>query len=44
MWTGIRTSRRPTGLPKPGASAPDVSVIRGFANRIVNGARTLARQ
>jgi|SRR5882762_303907 len=42
MWTGIRTSQATYGLPKPGASAPDVSVIRGFANRIVNGARTLA--
>lgn len=42
MWTSIRANQALYGLPKPGASAPDVSVIRGYANRIVNGARTLA--
>jgi len=42
MWTSIRANQALYGLPKPGASAPDVSVIRGYANRIVAGARTLA--
>lgn len=38
MWTSIRTTQAQYGLPTPGASAPDVSVIRGYANRIVAGA------
>lgn len=42
MWTAIHAAQEQYGLPKPGASAPDVSVIRGYANRIVAGARTLA--
>jgi hypothetical protein len=41
MWAAIRTQQAEYGLDKPGASAPDVSVIRGFANRIVNGAKAL---
>lgn len=41
MWTAIRTTQANYGLPRPGASAPDVSVIRGYANRIVAGANTL---
>ena len=42
MWTAIRDTQAQYGLPKPGASAPDVSVIRGYANRIVAGARAFA--
>lgn len=42
MWTTIRNTQARYGLPTPQASAPDVSVIRGYANRIVNGARNLA--
>lgn len=42
MWTAIRTAQANYGLPRPGATAPDVSVIRGYANRIVAGANTLA--
>lgn len=41
MWTAIRATQQQYGLPTPQASAPDVSVIRGFANRIVNGAKSL---
>lgn len=42
MWTKIRNQQAEYGLDRPGASAPDVSVLRGFANRIVNGARAFA--
>lgn len=42
MWSAIRNTQQQYGLPKPGASAPDVSVIRGYANRIVAGARAFA--
>lgn len=42
MWTAIHNTQATYGLPKPGASAPDVSVIRGYANRIVAGAHTFA--
>ncbi len=42
MWTAIRTQQAQYGLPKPGAAAPDVSVIRGYANRIVAGAKAFA--
>lgn len=42
MWTAIRATQAQYGLSSPGASAPDVSVIRGYANRIVNGANRLA--
>jgi hypothetical protein len=43
MWTAIRTTQAQYGLDRPGATAPDVSVIRGYANRIVNGAKALAQ-
>jgi hypothetical protein len=42
MWTAVRTVQAQYGLSSPGASAPDVSVIRGYANRIVAGANALA--
>lgn len=42
MWTSIRDTQAQYGLSSPGASAPDVSVIRGYANRIVAGAQALA--
>lgn len=42
MWTAIRTQQAEYGLATPGASAPDVSVLRGFANRIVAGAAAFA--
>lgn len=42
MWSAIRVSQQNYGLAKPGASAPDVSVLRGYANRIVAAATTLA--
>jgi hypothetical protein len=42
MWVDIRARAADYGLPSPQTQAPDVSVIRGYANRIVNGARTLA--
>lgn len=42
MWTAIRNQQAEYNLPKPGASAPDVSVLRGFANRIVAGAAAFA--
>lgn len=42
MWTAIRGAQAQYGLPSPQATAPDVSVIRGYANRIVAGARNLA--
>jgi hypothetical protein len=41
MWTSIRQTQAQYGLSRPGATAPDVSVIRGYANRIVAGARNL---
>ena len=41
MWTSIRSAQANYGLATPGASAPDVSVIRGYANRIVAGAAAL---
>jgi len=43
MWQKIYTAQNQYGLPTPQTQPPDVSVIRGFANKIVNGARTLAR-
>lgn len=43
MWTAIREDQVRYGLDRPGVSAPDVSVIRGYANRIVAGAQALAR-
>lgn len=42
MWTAIRDTQAQYGLSRPGATAPDVSVIRGYANRIVAGANRLA--
>jgi hypothetical protein len=42
MWESVRAAQAQYGLPTPQASAPDVSVIRGYANRIVAGARNLA--
>lgn len=42
MWTSIRQAQADYGLAKPGASAPDVSVLRGYANRIVAAAGNLA--
>lgn len=42
MWTAIRDTQAQYGLTRPGATAPDVSVIRGYANRIVAGANRLA--
>lgn len=41
MWTAIRTVQAQYRLARPGATAPDVSVIRGYANRIVSGSRQL---
>lgn len=42
MWTAIRNTQAQYGLPTAQTQAPDVSVIRGYANRIVNGARAFA--
>lgn len=42
MWAAIHRQAANYGLPTPQTQPPDASVIRGFANRIVNGARTLA--
>lgn len=42
MWEQIRAVQQQYGLPAPGASAPDVMVLRGYANAIVNGSRTFA--
>lgn len=42
MWTAVRNTQQTYGLPTPQASAPDVSVIRGYANRIVAGAGAFA--
>lgn len=42
MWDQIRAVQQQYGLPAPGASAPDVMVLRGYANAIVNGARQFA--
>ena len=41
VWTAIRNQQAAYGLPTPQTTAPDVSVLRGFANRVVNGARAL---
>lgn len=42
MWTAIHATQEQYGLDRPGASAPDVSVLRGYANRIVAGAAAFA--
>lgn len=41
MWASIHRTQANYGLPKPGASAIDATVLRGFANRIANGSRAL---
>lgn len=41
LWTSIHAQATEYGLPSPQTQPPDVSVIRGFANQIVNGARSL---
>ena len=43
MWISIHANAAQYGLPSPQTQPPDVSVIRGFANKIVNGARAFAR-
>lgn len=42
MWTAIRQTQATYGLAKPGADAIDVSVLRGYANKIANGAAAFA--
>lgn len=42
MWLAIRTAQERYGLDRPGTTPPDVSTLRGFANRIVAGAAALA--
>lgn len=42
MWGQIRDLQQQYGLDRPGVTAPDVMVLRGYANRIVNGERALA--
>lgn len=42
MWTAIRQQQTEYGLPTPQASAPDVSVIRGYANRLVAASQALS--
>jgi hypothetical protein len=42
MWSAIRDLQAQYGLPAPGVTAPDVMVLRGYANRLVNGADALA--
>lgn len=42
MWDQIHAVQQQYGLPAPGASAPDVMVLRGYANAIVNGSRAFA--
>lgn len=42
MWASIRDLQAQYGLPAPGVTAPDVMVLRGYANRLVNGAQALA--
>lgn len=41
MWQAIHRTQQQYGLPKAGASAPDVSVIRGYANKVANASRLL---
>lgn len=43
MWAAIRAKATYYGLPSPQTTPPDVSTIRGYANRIVAGAQALAR-
>lgn len=42
MWNTIRDLQQQYGLPAPGVTAPDVMVLRGYANRLVNGENALA--
>lgn len=42
MWATIRDLQTQYGLPAPGVTAPDVMVLRGYANRLVNGASALS--
>ena len=42
MWISIHANAAEYGLPSPQTQPPDVSTIRGFANRIVAGARAFA--
>jgi len=42
MWAAIHRQAANYGLPTPQTQPPDASTIRGFANRIVAGARNLA--
>jgi hypothetical protein len=42
MWSAIRNTQATYGLPNTQTSVPDVSTIRGYANKIVNGARAFA--
>lgn len=38
MWESIRASQQEYGLETPQASATDVAVLRGYANRLMNAA------
>jgi hypothetical protein len=42
MWQSIRDLQQQYGLERPGVTGPDVMVLRGYANRLVNGAAALA--
>ena len=42
MWNTIRDLQQQYGLERPGVTAPDVMVLRGYANRLVNGENALA--
>jgi hypothetical protein len=36
LWDSIRASQQEYGLDTPGASASDIAVLRGYANRLMN--------
>lgn len=40
-FADIRGAQARYGLERPGVQGPDVTVLRGYANKIVNGARAL---
>lgn len=42
MWNAIREQQQQYGLPSPGASAADVMVLRGYANKLINAERQFA--
>jgi hypothetical protein len=42
MWGTIRDLQQQYGLERPGVTGPDVMVLRGYANRLVNGENALA--